>query len=106
MALKTRNPIVFAFHPSAQRCSMEAARIVRDAAVTAGAPEHCVQWIATHTSVSNNVSAAHLPNVKRVSTRRNNLQCFRVPPKIGFAAAGGTSAVVSTDATNAKPTTS
>lgn len=45
MALKTRNPIVFAFHLSAQRCSAEAARIVRDAAVAAGAPEHCVQWI-------------------------------------------------------------
>ncbi|MEU9188897.1 bifunctional acetaldehyde-CoA/alcohol dehydrogenase [Streptomyces sp. NPDC048484] len=45
MALKTRNPVVFAFHPSAQRCSAEAARIVRDAAVAAGAPEHCVQWI-------------------------------------------------------------
>ncbi|MFI1599275.1 bifunctional acetaldehyde-CoA/alcohol dehydrogenase [Streptomyces venezuelae] len=45
IALKTRNPIVFAFHPSAQRCSAEAARIVRDAAVEAGAPEDCVQWI-------------------------------------------------------------
>ncbi|MFF9807999.1 bifunctional acetaldehyde-CoA/alcohol dehydrogenase [Streptomyces coeruleorubidus] len=45
MALKTRNPVVFAFHPSAQRCSAEAARIVRDAAVAAGAPEQCVQWI-------------------------------------------------------------
>ncbi|MGW0988151.1 bifunctional acetaldehyde-CoA/alcohol dehydrogenase [Streptomyces sp. NPDC002486] len=45
MALKTRNPVVFAFHPSAQRCSAEAARIVRDAAVAAGAPEHCIQWI-------------------------------------------------------------
>jgi acetaldehyde dehydrogenase / alcohol dehydrogenase len=40
MALKTRNPVVFAFHPSAQRCSAEAARVVRDAAVAAGAPEH------------------------------------------------------------------
>ncbi|MGW1620633.1 bifunctional acetaldehyde-CoA/alcohol dehydrogenase [Streptomyces sp. NPDC002172] len=47
MALKTRNPVVFAFHPSAQNCSAEAARIVRDAAVAAGAPEHCVQWIET-----------------------------------------------------------
>ncbi|MFI1563386.1 bifunctional acetaldehyde-CoA/alcohol dehydrogenase [Streptomyces sp. NPDC020490] len=45
IALKTRNPIVFAFHPSAQECSREAARIVRDAAVAAGAPENCVQWI-------------------------------------------------------------
>ncbi|MER8044143.1 bifunctional acetaldehyde-CoA/alcohol dehydrogenase [Streptomyces sp. NPDC094032] len=45
IALKTRNPIVFAFHPSAQKCSAEAARIVRDAAVAAGAPADCVQWI-------------------------------------------------------------
>ncbi|MDX5567405.1 bifunctional acetaldehyde-CoA/alcohol dehydrogenase [Streptomyces sp. ID05-04B] len=47
LALKTRNPVVFAFHPSAQHCSARAARIVRDAAVAAGAPEHCVQWIET-----------------------------------------------------------
>ena len=39
IALKTRNPIIFAFHPSAQKCSAEAARIVRDAAIKAGAPE-------------------------------------------------------------------
>ncbi|MEN8654253.1 bifunctional acetaldehyde-CoA/alcohol dehydrogenase [Streptomyces sp. 21So2-11] len=45
LALKTRNPVVFAFHPSAQRCSAEAALIVRDAAIAAGAPAHCVQWI-------------------------------------------------------------
>ncbi|MET9605788.1 bifunctional acetaldehyde-CoA/alcohol dehydrogenase [Streptomyces sp. NPDC006512] len=45
IALKTRNPIIFAFHPSAQNCSAEAARIVRDAAVAAGAPEDCVQWV-------------------------------------------------------------
>ncbi|WP_439681255.1 bifunctional acetaldehyde-CoA/alcohol dehydrogenase [Embleya sp. MST-111070] len=45
IALKSRNPVVFAFHPSAQQCSASAARIVRDAAVAAGAPEHCVQWI-------------------------------------------------------------
>ncbi|MFI6474625.1 bifunctional acetaldehyde-CoA/alcohol dehydrogenase [Streptomyces sp. NPDC050516] len=46
IALKTRNPIVFAFHPSAQNCSAAAARVVRDAAIEAGAPEGCVQWIA------------------------------------------------------------
>lgn len=45
IALKTRNPIVFAFHPSAQKCSAEAARTVRDAAIAAGAPENCIQWI-------------------------------------------------------------
>ncbi|MFE2269728.1 bifunctional acetaldehyde-CoA/alcohol dehydrogenase [Streptomyces lavendulae] len=45
IALKTRNPIVFAFHPSAQHCSAEAARTVRDAAVAAGAPQDCIQWV-------------------------------------------------------------
>ncbi|MGQ9412554.1 bifunctional acetaldehyde-CoA/alcohol dehydrogenase [Streptococcus pluranimalium] len=45
IALKTRNPIVFAFHPSAQQSSAEAARIVRDAAIEAGAPENCIQWV-------------------------------------------------------------
>jgi acetaldehyde dehydrogenase/alcohol dehydrogenase len=45
ISIKTRNPIIFAFHPSAQKCSREAARIVRDAAISAGAPEDCIQWI-------------------------------------------------------------
>jgi len=47
IALKTRNPIIFAFHPSAQKSSVAAAKIVRDAAVAAGAPEHCIQWVET-----------------------------------------------------------
>ena len=45
ICLKTRNPIVFSFHPSANECSKQAARIVRDAAVKAGAPENCIQFI-------------------------------------------------------------
>lgn len=45
ISIKTRNPIIFAFHPSAQKCSSEAARVLRDAAIMAGAPEHCIQWI-------------------------------------------------------------
>ena len=45
ISLKTRCPIIFGFHPFAQKCSAEAARIVRDAAVEAGAPADCIQWI-------------------------------------------------------------
>ncbi|MFY9945419.1 MAG: aldehyde dehydrogenase family protein, partial [Exiguobacterium chiriqhucha] len=45
IAIKTRNPIIFGFHPSAQQCSSEAARILRDAAIEAGAPEHLIQWV-------------------------------------------------------------
>ena len=45
IALKTRCPIIFGFHPGAQNCSVAAAKIVRDAAIDAGAPENCIQWI-------------------------------------------------------------
>lgn len=45
ICLKTRNPIIFAFHPSAQKCSVAAAKVVYDAAIEAGAPEYCIQWI-------------------------------------------------------------
>ncbi len=45
ISAKTRNVIVFGFHPSAQKCSVEAAKILRDAAVSAGAPEDCILWI-------------------------------------------------------------
>ena len=45
ICLKTRNPIIFAFHPSAQKCSVAAARVVYEAAIEAGAPKNCIQWI-------------------------------------------------------------
>ncbi|MFW6035606.1 MAG: bifunctional acetaldehyde-CoA/alcohol dehydrogenase [Halothermotrichaceae bacterium] len=45
ISLKARNPIIFAFHPSSQKCSVKAARIMKDAAVKAGAPKSCIQWI-------------------------------------------------------------
>jgi acetaldehyde dehydrogenase / alcohol dehydrogenase len=46
IALKTRNPLVYSFHRGARRSCREAARIARDAAVAAGAPADCIQWIA------------------------------------------------------------
>ncbi len=45
IALKGRNVIILAFHPRAQKCSAEAAKIMLDAAVAAGAPENCIQWV-------------------------------------------------------------
>ena len=45
ICLKTRNPIIFAFHPSAQQCSKEAAKVIYEAAINAGAPKNCIQWI-------------------------------------------------------------
>ncbi|KAL7722641.1 bifunctional acetaldehyde-CoA/alcohol dehydrogenase [Entamoeba marina] len=45
ICIKTRNPVIFSFHPSAIKCCIQAATIVRDAAIKAGAPENCIQWI-------------------------------------------------------------
>ena len=45
ICVKTRNPIIFSFHPKAQNSSAKAAEIMRDAAVKAGAPRYCIQWI-------------------------------------------------------------
>ena len=59
IALKTRNPIVFAFHPSAQKSSAEAARVVRDAAIAAGAPENCIQWIEHHSIEATSMLMNH-----------------------------------------------
>lgn len=45
ISLKTRNAIIFSPHPRAKKCTCEAAKIVRDAAVEAGAPEDIIAWI-------------------------------------------------------------
>ena len=45
IALKTRNAIIFSPHPRAKECTIEAARIVLEAAVAAGAPEDIIGWI-------------------------------------------------------------
>ncbi|WP_138418814.1 bifunctional acetaldehyde-CoA/alcohol dehydrogenase [Aquibacillus sediminis] len=47
ISIKTGNPIIFAFHPSAQKSSSAAAQVLYEAAVRAGAPKHCIQWIET-----------------------------------------------------------
>ncbi|MDP4152138.1 MAG: bifunctional acetaldehyde-CoA/alcohol dehydrogenase [Bacillota bacterium] len=65
IAMKTRNPIIFGFHPSAQKSSSEAARIVRDAAIAAGAPENCIQWIEHPSLAATNALMNH-PKVKLI----------------------------------------
>jgi acetaldehyde dehydrogenase/alcohol dehydrogenase len=45
IALKTRNPIIVYPHGAARKCTIEAARICYAAALDAGAPVDCIQWI-------------------------------------------------------------
>lgn len=45
IALKTRNGIIFSPHPKAKKCTIEAANIILEAAVAAGAPKGIIGWI-------------------------------------------------------------
>ncbi len=45
ISLKTRNGIIISPHPRARQCTIDAARIVYEAAVKAGAPENIISWI-------------------------------------------------------------
>ncbi len=45
LALKTRNAIIISPHPRAKNCTIAAARLVLEAAVSAGAPEGIIDWI-------------------------------------------------------------
>ncbi|MEG0013024.1 MAG: bifunctional acetaldehyde-CoA/alcohol dehydrogenase [Cellulosilyticaceae bacterium] len=83
ISIKTRNPIIFGFHPSAQKCSTEAATILRDAAIKAGAPENCIQWIEE-------------PSLEATSALMNN-------PGVAMILATGGSAMVRSAYSAGKP---
>ncbi|MBR4260490.1 MAG: bifunctional acetaldehyde-CoA/alcohol dehydrogenase [Clostridia bacterium] len=65
IAAKTRNVIIFGFHPSSQKCSVEAAKTVRDAAIKAGAPENCILWIEEPSIIATNYLMNH-PDVNLI----------------------------------------
>ena len=65
ISVKSRNPIIFGFHPGAQKCSAAAAKIVLDAAAAAGAPENCIQWIEYPSIEATNALMNH-PGVATV----------------------------------------
>ncbi|MFP4974872.1 bifunctional acetaldehyde-CoA/alcohol dehydrogenase [Paenibacillus sp. CN-4] len=83
IAAKTRNPIIFGFHPSAQECSAAAAKILHDAAVKAGAPENCIQWI-------------EMPTMDKTNALMNN-------PDVALILATGGSAMVKAAYSCGKP---
>ncbi len=65
IALKGRNVVIFAFHPKAQKCSAYAAKLMLDAAVSAGAPADCIQWIEEPSIEGTNALFKH-PGVNLV----------------------------------------
>ncbi|WP_264229913.1 bifunctional acetaldehyde-CoA/alcohol dehydrogenase [Acholeplasma laidlawii] len=71
IALKTRNPIVFAFHPNAQNSSKEAARIIKEAAIKSGAPKNCISWIE-HPSLENTNKLMNHPGIATILATGGN----------------------------------
>jgi acetaldehyde dehydrogenase / alcohol dehydrogenase len=65
ISLKTRNAIIFSPHPHAKHCTAEAARIVLDAAIAAGAPEHLIGWIDEPTVALSQALMQH-PDIKLI----------------------------------------
>ncbi len=65
ISIKTRNPIIFGFHPGAQQSSKAAAIVMRDAAVAAGAPKNCIQWIE-HPSIEATGALMKHPGVSTI----------------------------------------
>ena len=59
IALKSRNAIVFSPHPSAVRCTNEAARLMNQAAVSAGAPDGVVGCISNVSMGATNELMKH-----------------------------------------------
>ena len=65
IALKTRNAIIFSPHPRAKKCTCDAARIVLEAAVQAGAPEDIIGWIEEPSMEKTNYLMHH-PHVNLI----------------------------------------
>ncbi len=59
IAIKARNSIVFSPHPRAIKCSLEAARLMEDAAVSAGAPKGLINCLPICTMEATDVLMHH-----------------------------------------------
>lgn len=71
ICIKTRNPIIFGFHPNAQQCSVAAAKVVYEAAIAAGAPKNCIQWIE-HPSMDATTALMQHPGVATILATGGN----------------------------------
>lgn len=71
IAMKTRNPIIFSFHPGAHDCSVMAAKVMLDAAVKAGAPKNVIQWLPMKSMYATNALMNH-PGVATILATGGN----------------------------------
>ncbi|WP_278838164.1 bifunctional acetaldehyde-CoA/alcohol dehydrogenase [Ligilactobacillus saerimneri] len=65
IALKTRNAIIFGFHPQAQKACVKTAELLAAAAEKAGAPRNAIQWISQPSLAATSTLMNH-PDVQLV----------------------------------------
>jgi len=59
ISLKARNPVIICPSGKAKACCAETARICYEAALAAGAPEHCIQWLSETSREQTQVLMSH-----------------------------------------------
>jgi acetaldehyde dehydrogenase / alcohol dehydrogenase len=75
VSVKTRNPIVFCFHPSVHSSSKAAAQLMQQAAQAAGVPPYAIQWLPTGSTTSINALTQH-PEISLILMDENNSPRF------------------------------
>jgi acetaldehyde dehydrogenase/alcohol dehydrogenase len=83
ISMKTRNPIIFSFHHLGQKTGVMTAKLLRDAAIKAGAPENCIQWLE--------------------DTSREAVHALMQHPKVSLILATGGSSMVKAAYSSGKP---
>lgn len=86
ISMKSRNPIIIRPHGAAKDCSVEAARICYEAAIRAGAPENCIQWIRTSTREEALALMAHRKTALILAT--GSVELVRAAHRSGNPAIG------------------
>jgi acetaldehyde dehydrogenase/alcohol dehydrogenase len=86
ISMKSRNPIIIRPHGAAKDCSVEAARICYEAAIKAGAPEDCIQWIRTSTREEALALMAHRKTALILAT--GSVELVRAAHRSGNPAIG------------------
>jgi acetaldehyde dehydrogenase/alcohol dehydrogenase len=86
ISMKSRNPIIIRPHGAAKDCSVEASRICYEAALRAGAPENCIQWIRTSTREEALALMAHRKTALILAT--GSVELVRAAHRSGNPAIG------------------
>jgi acetaldehyde dehydrogenase/alcohol dehydrogenase len=86
ISMKSRNPIIIRPHGAAKDCSVEAARVCYEAALRAGAPENCIQWVRTSTREEALALMAHRKTALILAT--GSVELVRAAHRSGNPAIG------------------